>query len=408
MIFKKRLIPGDEIGVNGEAENAEAVVSEAEEAVEAAAAEPEAVETEAVETEAEAAVESFEAEAEAAEAAAAETVAAAEVAAEAEAETERIQVLEPAYAGMEGASRSPLRRRRKMSYERKKGLYGYGFIGIWIIGVLTFFIRPLIGVFEFAFCNININQQVGGYTLSWNNFKWIKFAFQTDPSFLRSMVTSFLSMFYSVPGIVIFSLTIAVILNQNFRGRTFARAVFFLPVIVTSGVVISIIQGDSMSTVVLSGSKGGSMVQAFGLSNFLYSLNLNADIVNFISNFTNQMFNFAWKSGVQILLFIAALQTISPDLYEASSIEGATGWEDFWKITIPMISPMILLASIYTIVDSFTDYSSSTMTYITDQVKNNGRIEYGSVLAIIYSLLALLVIGIVYVVIDRMVFYSVD
>ena len=289
MIFKKRLIPGDEIGVNGEAENAEAVVSEAEEAVEAAAAEPEAVETEAVETEAEAAVESFEAEAEAAEAAAAETVAAAEVAAEAEAETERIQVLEPAYAGMEGASRSPLRRRRKMSYERKKGLYGYGFIGIWIIGVLTFFIRPLIGVFEFAFCNININQQVGGYTLSWNNFKWIKFAFQTDPSFLRSMVTSFLSMFYSVPGIVIFSLTIAVILN--FRGRTFARAVFFLPVIVTSGVVISIIQGDSMSTVVLSGSKGGSMVQAFGLSNFLYSLNLNADIVNFISNFTNQMFN---------------------------------------------------------------------------------------------------------------------
>ena len=163
-----------------------------------------------------------------------------------------------------------------------------------------------------------------------------------------------------------------------------------------------------MSSVVLSGSKGGSMVQAFGLSNFLYSLNLQADVVNFISNFTNQMFNFAWKSGVQILLFIAALQTISPDLYEASSIEGATAWEDFWKITIPMISPMILLASVYTIVDSFTDYSSSTMTYITDQVKNNGRIEYGSVLAIIYSLLALAVIGIVYVIIDRMVFYSVD
>ena len=397
MIFKKRLIPDDEIGVNGEAGNAEAVVSEAEEAAAAAEAEAEAVEETVAAAEAEAA----EAEAEIAEA---EAVAAAET----ETEAERVQVLEPAYAGMEGASRSPLRRRHKMSYERKKGLYGYGFIGIWIIGVLTFFIRPLIGVFEFAFCNININQQVGGYTLSWNNYKWIKFAFQTDPSFLRSMVTSFLSMFYSVPGIVIFSLTIAVILNQNFRGRTFARAVFFLPVIVTSGVVISIIQGDSMSTVVLSGSKGGSMVQAFGLSNFLYSLNLNADIVNFISNFTNQMFNFAWKSGVQILLFIAALQTISPDLYEASSIEGATGWEDFWKITIPMISPMILLASIYTIVDSFTDYSSSTMTYITDQVKNNGRIEYGSVLAIIYSLLALLVIGIVYVVIDRMVFYSVD
>ncbi|MBP5410735.1 MAG: sugar ABC transporter permease, partial [Lachnospiraceae bacterium] len=90
------------------------------------------------------------------------------------------------------------------------------------------------------------------------------------------------------------------------------------------------------------------------------------------------------------------------------SIEGATAWEDFWKITIPMISPMILLASVYTIVDSFTDYSSSTMTYITDQVKNKGKIEYASVLAIIYSLLALAVIGIVYVIIDRMVFYSVD
>lgn len=394
MIFRKRFAPDDEIGVNGEIEKLEAAEAEAaEEAVEAAETVEEAAET------VEEAVESVEE--------AAPAVAAAE--AEAEEEAERITVLEPAYAGMEGASRSPLRRgRRKMSYERKKGLYGYGFIAIWIIGVLTFFIRPLIGVFEFAFCDININQQVGGYTLSWNNFEWIKYAFQTDPSFLRSMVTSFLSMFYSVPGIVIFSLTIAVILNGKFRGRTFARAVFFLPVIVTSGVVISIIQGDSMSAVVLSGSKGGSMVQAFGLSNFLYSLNLQADIVNFISNFTNQMFNFAWKSGVQILLFIAALQTISPDLYEASSIEGATAWEDFWKITIPMISPMILLASIYTIVDSFTDYSSSTMTYITDQVKNKGRIEYGSVLAIIYSLLALAVIGIVYVIIDRLVFYSVD
>lgn len=390
MIFNKRFAPDDEAAVNGEARSAAEEAAEAvEEAVEAEVAEAEAVEAEAAE-------EVVEAEAEAA-------------AAVAEAEKETITVLEPAYAGMEGASRSPLRRgRRKMSYERKKGLYGYGFIGIWIIGVLTFFIRPLIGVFEFAFCDININQQVGGYSLSWNDFHWIKYAFQTDPSFLRSMVTSFLSMFYSVPGIVIFSLTIAVILNQQFHGRTFARAVFFLPVIVTSGVVISIIQGDSMSTVVLSGSKGGSMVQAFGLSNFLYSLNLQADIVNFISNFTNQMFNFAWKSGVQILLFIAALQTISPDLYEASSIEGATAWEDFWKITIPMISPMILLASVYTIVDSFTDYSSSTMTYITDQVKNNGRIEYGSVLAIIYSLLALAVIGIVYVIIDRLVFYSVD
>ena len=344
-----------------------------------------------------------------------ETAAEAVEAAAAEAEpveaapVEHIEVVEPAYAGMAGALNRPLRRkRRKLSYERKKGLYGYGFIALWIIGALTFFVRPLIGVFEFAFCNININQKVGGYTLSWNNFEWIKYAFQTDPSFLRGMVTSFLSMFYSVPGIVIFSLTIAVILNQKFRGRTFARAVFFLPVIVTSGVVISIIEGDSMSSVVLSGAKGGSMVQAFGLSNFLYSLNLNEDIVGFISNFTNQMFNFAWKSGVQLLLFIAALQTISTDLYEASSIEGATAWEDFWKITIPMISPMILLASIYTIVDSFTDYSSSTMTYITNQAKNNGKIEYSSVLAIIYSLLALAVIAIVYVIIDRIVFYSVD
>ena len=398
MIFGKIFAPNDDAGVNGEAEKLDAVEAEAAEAVE---------EIEAVESEAAEAVEELEA-VEAAEAEAVEAEVEAVEAAVAEEEAEHITVLEPAYAGMEGASRSPLRRKHKLSYERKKGLYGYGFIAIWIVGVLTFFIRPLIGVFEFAFCDININQQVGGYTLSWNNFEWIKYAFQTDPSFLRSMVTSFLSMFYSVPGIVIFSLTIAVILNQKFYGRTFARAIFFLPVIVTSGVVISIIQGDSMSTVVLSGSKGGSMVQAFGLSNFLYSLNLPSDVVDFISNFTNQMFNFAWKSGVQILLFIAALQTISPDLYEASSIEGATAWEDFWKITIPMISPMILLASIYTIVDSFTDYSSSTMTYITDQVKNKGRIEYGSVLAIIYSLLALAVIGIVYVIIDRLVFYSVD
>lgn len=331
-----------------------------------------------------------------------------EVQTEATEQAEKIIVEEPSVEGMGGAAASPLVKRHKLSYERKKGLYGYGFIALWIVGFITFFLRPLIGVFEFAFCDININQEVGGYDLVWNNFSQIKYAFQTDPAFLRGMVTSFASMFYSVPGIVIFSLTIGVILNNQFTGRTVARAVFFLPVIVTSGIVISIIQGDSMSSVVLSGSKGGSMVQAFGMVNFLNSLDLPTDIISFITNFTNEMFNFAWKSGVQILLFIAALQTISGDLYEASSIEGATAWENFWKITIPMISPMILLASIYTIVDSFTDYSSSTMTYIMGKVKNDGKISYGSVLAIIYSLLALAVIGIVYVIVDRLVFYNVD
>ena len=198
------------------------------------------------------------------------------------------------YAG--AANGSALKGRRKLSYERKKSLYGYAFIGIWIVGFIIFFLRPLVGVFQFSFNDI-VYSEGGGYTLEWNSFHYWKWAFQQDPTFLRNMVSSFAQMFYNVPLLVVFSLVIGVILNSKFFGRTVARSMFFLPVIITSGIVISIIQGDGMASMVLSGSKGGTMVQAFGLSTFMNTLGLPTDVVNFVTRFANNMFQLAVRKA---------------------------------------------------------------------------------------------------------------
>lgn len=292
----------------------------------------------------------------------------------------------------------------QLSYERKKSLYGYGFIAPWIIGALIFFIRPLIMVFQFAFSQINFTET--GYSLEGVGLKCFKYALFTDPDYVRLLAASLRSMINNVPIIVISSLIVAVVLNQKFRGRTFFRAVFFLPVIVSSGIIISIFYGDSLAQSAMSGGSS-SMLNVSDLSVILLNSGIPQSVSAFLAGAATNIFNLFWKSGIQILLFIAALQTISPSVYEASKIEGASSWDDFWKITLPMISPMIMLAVIYTIIDVFTDYNNIAMRKITN-LATNLDISGAAAYSIIYFIMILAFISIVYVILKRFIFYSVD
>lgn len=291
----------------------------------------------------------------------------------------------------------------QLPYEKKKSLYGYGFIALWIIGTIQFFIRPLISIVIFSFSDIQFGDT--GYSLSFVGTEYYVKALLKDPNVLPKLWSSISSMIFQVPSIIMYSITIAVVLNKKFLGRGAFRSIFFIPVIVASGVVIHILSSDNFSQQVQSGGALGTAVFQIGnLSNMFLKMGFPEKLIDPLVSVTNNIFGLAWKSGVQILLFIAGLQTVSPALYEASAIEGATAWESFWKITFPIISPMIILSVVYTIIDNFTDFNNPYINYV-NALSQSLKLNYSSALALIYFVCIMAIIGIIYVFISRRVFY---
>ncbi len=289
--------------------------------------------------------------------------------------------------------------RRKTSYERKNELAGLMFVLPWLIGFVFFFAKPFVQAIIFSFNKISFPDG-GGISYRFIGAANYMKAFTEDPQFVRDLTESLVSMASRVVIILFFSLFIAMLLNGKFRGRTFFRAVYFLPVIIASGVIIDMLNSNEMAKMLLSGDRNSILFQASGLQKILMSSGFDNSIVTMILNLVNNIFSLSWKSGIQILLFLAGLQTVPKQLYEAASVEGATKWEEFWRVTFPMIIPMILLNIIYTIIDEFTDYTNSVMKLILTYAQSL-NIDYSSALALIYFIIIFIVIIIVYFVINR-------
>ena len=311
-------------------------------------------------------------------------------------------------------------KKTRISYERKKGLYGYGFVAIWIVGVIYMFIIPLAQSIWYSLCKTDLvtdmttaqglgMDSVGIYT-EWNNFSNYHEALFRNQKFLPALTESLGSMVMQVPMVMIFSLFIALLLNQKFRGRTFARAVFFLPVLVATGPVIAVIRGD-ISTNGISGAEQFSALFQTDLVDELLSFlglyNLSEELTTTIETITSDIFNLIWAAGIQILIFLAALQQIPTSAKEAASMEGATGWEFFWKITFPMISPMILANLIYTVIDTFVDSENPVMAIVMSQSR---ELNYGlsAAMAWIYFAIVAVALGIIVLIVSKFVFYEND
>lgn len=300
-------------------------------------------------------------------------------------------------------------KKHRLSYEKKKGLYGYGFIALWFIGSIYFFIMPMIQSLIWSFHDTEVAS--GGMKLSNLGLKNYIDAFNRDQQYSQALVAMLKDTLLKTPLILIFSIFIAVILNQKFKGRTFARAVFFLPVIIATGPVIDIINGN-MST---GGYAGGSeqfstMFEANlvdKLLNFLGIYGISDKLTETINTLTSEIFNLVWNSGIQILLFLSALQGIAPSAKEAAQMEGATSWEFFWKITIPYISPMILASTVYTIVDSFVDPGNGVMKIVLEKAEN-WQHGYSAAMAWAYFLIVAIFLAIVVALVNKFVYYEVE
>ncbi|MDE6726960.1 MAG: sugar ABC transporter permease [Oscillospiraceae bacterium] len=305
----------------------------------------------------------------------------------------------------------------KISYERKKHLYGYGFVGLWAIGTIWLFVIPVIKSLAYSLSEaknydradaISMGYSVAGIHGPWNNFaNYIK-AFTGDPHFPQYLVESIGEIIPQAFVIMIFSLFIAIILNQKFRGRTLARAIFFLPVLIATGPVISVINGDMASQGIASAGQFSTLFKTDLVSDLLEFVgiyNINPKFTNFIEEITSNILNLVWNAGIQILIFLSALQNIPPSAKEAANMEGATSWEFFWKITFPMISPMILANLVYTIIDAFVATDNDVMQYVLS-MQRLGEYGFSAAMAWVYFAVIGGILGIIVVIINRFVFYE--
>lgn len=299
------------------------------------------------------------------------------------------------------------KRRRGLSYRGREARSGWLFISPWLLGFAVFFAYPMGQSLLFSFSKLAI-QPNGGYMTRFVGLENYIYAFVTDANFTKVLLETVQEMLFSVPVILIVSLLLAMLLNQKFRFRTAARAIFFLPVIVASGVIMNIIREDIFATAMRTGAESLNVFQSRGLEMALEKASMPPALITYFTTIVSQIFDLLWKCGVQILLFLAGLQSISGSLYEAAEVEGATGWEKLWHITVPMISPIILLCVVYSVIDSFTDYSNKMMQLIYNTGIVQLRYDYGTAIAWIFSLIVLVMVGLVAAIMSRFVFYQVD
>lgn len=296
--------------------------------------------------------------------------------------------------------------RRQITEIQRRARAGKWFIAPFIVGFVCFYLQPLAISIYYTFLNMQ-PAKGGGVSLDWvglENYRWI---FNDETQFWQNLVGTLGEMGKNLPIIIIFSLFISVILNQNFKGRFLARAIFFMPVVVTSGIVIKIIQGDTFYSTMESDTSA-TMFQAVGMAEVLQGMNLPKEIVEWFTQVVGEIFDTLWKCGVQILLFLASLQSVPPQLYEAAKIEGATGWEIFWKVTFPNVSPIILVNIIYTIIDSITDANNELMSYINSTAFSQLIYSRACLEAWIFFIILLVIVGVIFLIGNKVVFYQTD
>jgi len=286
------------------------------------------------------------------------------------------------------------------SLEKKRSLTGFLFTLPFIVGFILFFLIPVIQSMLFSVSTIRPDNGIHYDFVGFSNYRYL---FKTDATFIPNLGNTVLSLFANLLMIIIFSFFIANILVQKFKGRLIARAVFFLPVIIASGIVISYIRGDANAQNMLKGANQSSQLSLDVMRTVLLNANIGADAVNFIMGMLNSIFEIPWKCGLQILIFMAGLQSISPSVKEAAKVEGATSWEFFWKVTLPILTPILQLNIIYTIIDSFTDYSNPIVKTIFTY---NSKLDYSyaSAMAWTYFSIIFVVVIVVFIISNRKTF----
>lgn len=296
------------------------------------------------------------------------------------------------------ASRSRLQRRQDRA--------GYLFCLPLIFGMIFLFIIPVMQTVVYSFSETTLSST--GISLKWGGLTNYRDVLLVDPVFREQVLLSIGDMLLNLLLIVVFSFFVATLLNQRFRGRAAVRVIFFLPLVMASSALMSFDTGDVLQN--LMGSSGGfkdtdaaaGAIQSAGMAMTLMRAGIPDTAVEYLLAAADRIYEIVILSGVQILMFLSALQSVSPSLYEAADIDGATAWEKYWKITFPMLSQMIVLVVLYTVIDSFVQ--SETITLIHDKMFKLMNYGAASAMSVVYFVLVMAIIGLIYLAIRRIAY----
>lgn len=297
---------------------------------------------------------------------------------------------------------------KSLSLERKKSLFGYVFVSPIILGLLVIYIPVLV-----QSCLYSFSANAGRYGekavyVGWQNYHDALFV-ETD--FLQTVYSSTIALLPQIFIILIFAFFMANILNQNFRGRSIARVIFFIPVVLSTGIVTYFDNLSTLSDTYMQGEKlnVGTSTSVFDMKEIeavMLSILGNNGLSEIIATAIDSLYTVITSSGVQMLIFLSGLQSISINMYEAAKVEGATGWEVFWKISFPMISPLILVNLLYTVIDLFTSVDNKTISFIATYYENVSTYSLASAFSWMYTILLLLFVGVVYLLVNKLIVYQ--
>ena len=295
-----------------------------------------------------------------------------------------------------------------LTLEGKNAVAGYLFLLPFIIGFISFMFFPILESLRMVFSDVRIDIVNNGFFMEFTGIENIRRVVAVDPEFNRFLFEEIARMLLIVPAIIIFSLFVALILNQEFKARGFVRAIFFLPVILSSGVMIGLETNNSLLNNMAEIIKEGNLMKSSitgVLEDILVTEGAASDFMEYIFLIINQIYDIAMASGIQIIIFLSALQTIPPSMFEAAKIEGATAWECFWKITFPMVSSLILVNIVYSVVDYFIRTDNRVMEKINITTIRLLNFGFGTAMAWVYFLAVISIIGIAMAIISKRVYY---
>lgn len=298
-----------------------------------------------------------------------------------------------------------VKRKKYVGLQKKKAISGYFFIAPFIIGFLVFMVKPLIQSLYMSFCNVNVGA--GQFDLVWAGWNNYYAAFRLDTSFSQLLTESVFNMVVYTLAIMVFSFFVALILNQKFKGRALVRAIFFLPVILSSGVMLGVETDNavmqSMQQAIQDSASNVSITETIQV--VLRTAGVGVRAFETVFDIIDNIYDVAIASGIQIIIFLSGLQTIPASMYEAAQIEGCTAWESLWKITFPMISSIFLVNWFYTIVDYCMRSDSKMMEKIQGIMILQLNYGLASAMSWVFFLVVLLFVGITSALISRGVYY---
>ena len=315
---------------------------------------------------------------------------------------------------------APKKRRRSVSLDKKKAKSGWIFVMPFVIGFVLIYAPIVFASIRYSFGAISVTSS--GFQLKLIGLTNYRNALFVDPGFVTTLKSGITELFIDIPVIVIFSLFMAVLLNQKMFGRAAFRAIFFVPVILCTGLIgeidalntkVNTALSDTSSSINTGAAQDSvtQIVNAADITWMFASMKVGAQITTMVVGWMNKIYEIVNRSGVQMLIFLAGLQSISPAIYESCDIDGASAWEAFWKVTIPMVSPMILVNAVYTIIDALTSSTNSVMVYINsiyigNGVSGSGGREMSSAMSWMYFLLVMVIIAAISGILSLFIFYQ--